>query len=546
MKITVNEANTIKNFSSVMTDRTKVISELVQNSRRAGATAVEISVVKVEGAGINLTVVDNGVGISDFNKLFTLSESGWDAQTATQEGSFGLGFFSTLYSCESLLIESKGCKLDVNSVDALAMIDFGSPVEGYSDAVNFTRITLRNVKLTQDEIRNKVVQLARFSSIDIFFNNELLGSHSSLRSYVEKGLQIIDTPFGKLVLKESFSCGFHVVLQDLEVYHDGFAQNVLFSSTLSARMPDRDKLIDEKEVLQSIKNWLKAHFADELKSIRTAMADDVAFLNAYIKEVATYANEILLDIDYLPASAFYALNYPIQRSDYGSALFEHTEGVFKHQIDVLAFEHVADLCDAPTASNFQYFAKAYIAQINLPAKHWFNDICQSVRESDFSVTCTGGVKFQFFCSFVGGSAVAADSISIEHVPSGISVAVDDDFMSSAGYSHNDEFSKMIVDGQELESSANFVIKKSAGCGISETLLLQAESYTDENESWLDTDLNNDVESFERQLMAAVGGSIEDVLANLLGTLPPAIAEKINGKVFQMASNEGKVTFSLVA
>ena len=546
MKLTVNEANTIKNFSSVMTDRTKVLAELIQNSRRAGATAVEISVVKVEGAGINLTVVDNGVGISDFNKLFTLSESGWDAQTATQEGSFGLGFFSTLYSCESLLIESKGCKLDVNSVEALAMIDFGSPVEGYSDAVNFTRITLRNLKLTLEEIRNKVVQLARFSSIDIFFNNEKLDSHCALRSYKEKGLEIINSPYGELVIKEKFSSSFNVILQDLEVYTDGFAQNVLFSSSLAARMPDRDKLIDENEVILSIKNWLNAHFAEQLKSIRSDMADDVAFLNAHLKSVVKYANDLLSDIDYLPPSAFNTLYYPVQRSDYGTPTFEHTEGVYKHQTEVLAFEHVAEVCDAPTASNFQYFAKAYIAHVHLPANHWFHEICQSVCESDFEIECHGGIKFQFFCSFIGGNAVAADSISIRHVPSGVSVNASDDFMSSLGYSYNDQFSKMIVDGQELESPANFVIIKSPGCGISETLLLQADNYTDENESWLDTDLNNDVESLERQLMAAVGGSIEDVLANLLGTLPPAIAEKINGKIFQMASNEGKVTFSLVA
>lgn len=546
MKLTINEKNTIKNFSCVMTDRTKVIAELIQNSRRAGATTVEIRAEKVEGAGVNLTFVDNGVGIENFNTLFTLSESGWNAHTASQEGCFGMGFFSSFYSCESVLIESKGLKLDVNSVDALALIDFGSPIEGDTQDANFTRITLRNVKLSESEIRSKVTQLARLSSIDIYYNNEKLDSHCALRSYKKIGLDIIDTPYGQLVLKEKFSSTFSVVLQDLEVYSPGFSRNVLFSTSLAARMPDRDKLVDEKDVIESITNWLKGHFADELKSIRIAMADDVAFLNAHMNAVATYANEILSEIEYLPPSAFYTLNYPVQRSDYGTGMFEHTEGIFKHQIDLLAFEHVADICDAPTASNFQYFAKAYIAQVHLPANHWFNEICQPVCESDFEIVCDGGTQFQFFCSVIGGNAVAADSISIKHVPSGQSVIASDDFMSSAGYSYNDEFSKMIVDGQVLESPANFVILKSAGCGINEALMLQADSYTDDNYSWLETELSNDVESFDRQLMAAVGGSIEDVLTQLVGTLPPAIAAKIEGKVFTMAANEGKVIFSLVA
>lgn len=44
MKISVNAEKTIQNFSSVLTDPTKVLSELIQNARRAGATRIDIAV----------------------------------------------------------------------------------------------------------------------------------------------------------------------------------------------------------------------------------------------------------------------------------------------------------------------------------------------------------------------------------------------------------------------------------------------------------------------------------------------------------------------
>jgi hypothetical protein len=65
------------------------IIEIIQNARRAGATEVRIS--NKDGM---ITVVDNGSGIDDFQKLLDLGGSGWDEQMEAGEDPAGVGLFS--------------------------------------------------------------------------------------------------------------------------------------------------------------------------------------------------------------------------------------------------------------------------------------------------------------------------------------------------------------------------------------------------------------------------------------------------------------------
>jgi len=64
------------------------IIEILQNSRRAGATAV--NVVNKDGF---VTVSDNGSGIDDFSKLLSLGDSDWDDAMEKAEDPAGVGVF---------------------------------------------------------------------------------------------------------------------------------------------------------------------------------------------------------------------------------------------------------------------------------------------------------------------------------------------------------------------------------------------------------------------------------------------------------------------
>lgn len=70
-----------------------VLVEALQNSRRAGASRVEIDVVEADGRAI-LVIRDDGSGLDDPAKLVTLGDSGWDEAIAHREDPAGMGVFS--------------------------------------------------------------------------------------------------------------------------------------------------------------------------------------------------------------------------------------------------------------------------------------------------------------------------------------------------------------------------------------------------------------------------------------------------------------------
>ncbi|MDI1296149.1 MAG: ATP-binding protein, partial [bacterium] len=70
-----------------------VLNELLQNSRRAGATGVTLELQGSDGAPI-LVVTDDGSGIDDPAALLTLGYSGWDDAVAHREDPAGMGMFS--------------------------------------------------------------------------------------------------------------------------------------------------------------------------------------------------------------------------------------------------------------------------------------------------------------------------------------------------------------------------------------------------------------------------------------------------------------------
>lgn len=70
-----------------------VLTELLQNARRAGATKVHIDQFTEDGQDI-VVVRDDGKGIDDPATLLTLGDSGWQEDIARREDPAGMGMFS--------------------------------------------------------------------------------------------------------------------------------------------------------------------------------------------------------------------------------------------------------------------------------------------------------------------------------------------------------------------------------------------------------------------------------------------------------------------
>jgi len=74
-----------------------IFAETLQNSRRAGATRVRVSVAapaKNGGNPLTVTVSDDGAGIADPAVLLSFGENGWNDATVRREDAAGFGFAS--------------------------------------------------------------------------------------------------------------------------------------------------------------------------------------------------------------------------------------------------------------------------------------------------------------------------------------------------------------------------------------------------------------------------------------------------------------------
>ncbi|HUD92161.1 ATP-binding protein, partial [Sphingobium sp.] len=70
-----------------------VLTEIIQNARRAGAKRIDITQVETDG-GPMLRIRDDGCGIADPVKFLALGDSGWDETIARSEDPAGMGVFS--------------------------------------------------------------------------------------------------------------------------------------------------------------------------------------------------------------------------------------------------------------------------------------------------------------------------------------------------------------------------------------------------------------------------------------------------------------------
>jgi hypothetical protein len=70
-----------------------ILTELIQNARRAGATTIDLDVAEAEDRQW-LIVADDGAGIADPAVILALGRSGWDGDIAAREDPAGMGVFS--------------------------------------------------------------------------------------------------------------------------------------------------------------------------------------------------------------------------------------------------------------------------------------------------------------------------------------------------------------------------------------------------------------------------------------------------------------------
>lgn len=103
MRISVglNLGNFVRELPKFFQNKDAFITELIQNSYRAGATAIDITCTKKV-----FKIIDNGHGIKDMRDIFTIAQSGWEKEGVSQLDPAGMGIFSAFLTADRVEVDT--------------------------------------------------------------------------------------------------------------------------------------------------------------------------------------------------------------------------------------------------------------------------------------------------------------------------------------------------------------------------------------------------------------------------------------------------------
>lgn len=309
IRLMTNEANLYKNMRLIFADSTKVLAEIMQNARRAGAKKVQFSMTPDSRT---LVVEDDGIGIDNFQNLLHNSVSGWDQKTVSSESAFGIGFLSTLYAADQILIESRGqkCHLDVEKVIALEPVVVTS-----CDYIGQTRMTFYNFKLSFEQVKKSLETYARGFSISVILNdNELIRPHA-----LDNLDDIQDIDIGQVHLCNPDLHYTSFYYQGLPIKNPfknagkafSMQDNVVhLNNTFELKMPDRHALYDEEIHEPKIRKSLANAFIQKLKDLK-AKSSHEEFVKHYKALYAFDQLALLNDVPLIPCEVVFSFQeYP--------------------------------------------------------------------------------------------------------------------------------------------------------------------------------------------------------------------------------------------
>lgn len=311
IQIRFNEEGALRNQRYAFTDRFTLVTELLQNARRAGARHITIEHRPEDQV---LRVVDDGHGVEDFQKLLSFHESGWDEGLAGQEHPFGVGFTKCLYAASRIVAASGRQQVDIDTAAALQHESFD--VTTTRRVVNGTAIELHGVEIS--DLAKQMETLCEGFPVDVVFNGTPMA-----RRYAEDKIALSSTPIGAVHVSGNrdgkATYATLVFLQGFCVHRPRYFQadsvNVvhLDPQQFMARLPDRDQLIDADQQLKRVDAQVKQSWRSILEVAKTQLKPR-DFVATYFDAMLQWQHQDLLnDMDELPAALFQRISgYPIQ------------------------------------------------------------------------------------------------------------------------------------------------------------------------------------------------------------------------------------------
>lgn len=172
-------------FNSTLSD---IINELLQNSRRARATRVDINFAQINKDRW-LMFEDDGIGFFHNGLAIALGASGWDKQTLNREDPAGLGLFSL--ANRGAAIESSNCRVELSPAHFCGKEKFAAEK---SDRAIGTKIGFAITTKEVESVERVVKHCAQYYPLPVYFNGEQVEQRDflehSLYRRVWQGLEI--------------------------------------------------------------------------------------------------------------------------------------------------------------------------------------------------------------------------------------------------------------------------------------------------------------------------------------------------------------------
>lgn len=394
--VKVNTNNLLHNMKKIFTDSTKVISELMQNARRAGATEVEI--FHDENARL-LIVRDDGCGIEDFQSLLTIAESGWSEEVKDLESPYGMGFASAILCCERLTVASRGKRLSMAGGD---LFEGKQATVEPTTATGKTTVVLGGIS-SQCNIKSVVAQYAAGFPIPVFLNSKEIQRPHALDS----NIPFVEFPFGHISINGihrgsagNNSTDIVCYLQGIRVYRnrsvysfsDATATIIhLDSKAFSARMPDRDILIDQDVQLTPVMAQIAVIWKEHLQAAMARMSHE-DFLDIYWNAIKEYHLALLNDIPLLPRQIMAAIIDTVTIGEKSLAKGSFDRHIPRNEMEngtITVFMEPDDIGCSETAVAWNYLyarKEGIILTANLPSGHWAHELLVDINPEERNYT----------------------------------------------------------------------------------------------------------------------------------------------------------------
>lgn len=317
VKLHVNDARLVRNLSLAFANRTTFVAELMQNARRAGATLIKIETKTVAtdpAVEMELVMEDNGGGISSWQDLLSLADSGWSAEIKGEEHPYGMGFFSCISAAKRVKIESLDQMMEFDRDEVMNFNDI--EITQGTEHVQGTRITLSGLPhiweidnaIKSFSIGFPVAVLHNGAVLDQSLSVQALKANESLYESVEQIEGIGLCAFRKPAELWKHGCrNLGVFLLGIPIVPVGRSTTEIIHldpAKFPAKMPDRDVLIDQDAKLKFIADALTDWWLNRMLWKKENVSLDTLLDTEPVLMLEMFKAGILNDINRIPGFVF--------------------------------------------------------------------------------------------------------------------------------------------------------------------------------------------------------------------------------------------------